>query len=103
MLQSSIFRLIYDFNHSSPFSEQAKKFSHSYLRHFKCEKNPQKKCFHTKQPKSFIADAQATSTFVSSYYPSVRSSATSLEEEVILSLLGLPSDMHKSSSGMMNL
>lgn len=51
--------------------------------------------------KSFIAEAQASSsTFVSSYYPSVRSSATSLEEEVILSLLGLPSDMHKSSSGM---
>lgn len=54
-----------------------------------------------KPPKSFIADAQATSTaLVSSYYPSVRSSATSLEEEVILSLLGLPSDLHKSSSGM---
>lgn len=51
--------------------------------------------------KSFIAEAQSTSTaFVSSYYPSVRSSASSLEEEVILSLLGLPSDMHKSSSGM---
>lgn len=51
--------------------------------------------------KSFIAEAQSTSTaFVPSYYPSVRSSASSLEEEVILSLLGLPSDMHKSSSGM---
>ena len=54
-----------------------------------------------KENKSFIADA-SSSTFVSSFYPSVRSSATSLEEEVILSLLGLPSDsdMHKSSSGM---
>lgn len=58
------------------------------------------KQFHIKKDKSFIAEAQASSTFVSSYYPSVRSSATSLEEEVILSLLGLPSDMHKSSSGM---
>lgn len=56
---------------------------------------------YQKDQKSFIAEAQASSTaFVSSYYPSVRSSATSLEEEVILSLLGLPSDMHKSSSGM---
>lgn len=50
--------------------------------------------------KSFIADeSQSSSAFVPSYYPS--DSATSLEEEVILSLLGLPSDqMHKSSSGM---
>lgn len=47
MLQSSIFMLIYDFYHSSPFSEQAKKFSHSYLRHFKCEKI-HKEYFHTK-------------------------------------------------------
>lgn len=63
-----------------------------------------KKQFASKQKenkKSFIADAQtSTSTYVSSFYPSVRSSASSLEEEVILSLLGLPSDMHKSSSGM---
>lgn len=62
----------------------------------------EKKKFHVKKEnKSFIAEAQTSSAaFVSSYYPSVRSSATSLEEEVILSLLGLPSDMHKSSSGM---
>ncbi|XP_070506580.1 serine-rich adhesin for platelets isoform X5 [Chironomus tepperi] len=45
------------------------------------------------------ADTQTSSTFVPSYYhPSARSSATSLEDDVILSLLGLPSDMHKSSS-----
>jgi hypothetical protein len=49
----------------------------------------------------FVADAQTSSTFVPSFYhPSVRSSATSLEDDVILSLLGLPSDLHKSSSGM---
>lgn len=51
--------------------------------------------------KSFIADTQTSSTFVPSYYhASARSSATSLEDDVILSLLGLPSDLHKSSSGM---
>ena len=54
--------------------------------------------YQNQENKSFIADAQSTST---PYYPSVRSSATSLEE-VYLGLLGLPSDsdMHKSSSGM---
>lgn len=82
--------------------EQAKSCAHFSNEIVKSNLQEEKKKFHVKKEnKSFIAEAQTSSAaFVSSYYPSVRSSATSLEEEVILSLLGLPSDMHKSSSGM---
>jgi hypothetical protein len=93
------------FHISSPKLSNAKKMLCTFFlmkENVKSNLNEERKKKHIE---SFIADAQTSSTaFVSSYYPSeIRSSATSLEEEVILSLLGLPSDMHKSSSGNKNL